>query len=79
MIFDLSAKDYTFNKNLVSNSAVNKAIIYGKNGIGKSFLGIVLFDIVILLQNKKTNKYLKNMESGRNHIIKRRKIMNIVN
>ena len=34
-------------------------------------------DIVILLQKKKANNLLKNMKSGRNSIIKRRKIVNM--
>ena len=46
LVFDLEAREYEFNKNLVINGIVNKAIVYGKNGIGKSNLGIALFDIV---------------------------------
>lgn len=52
LIFDLTARDYEFNKNLVSNGIVNKGIIYGKNGTGKSSLGIALFDIIIHLTDK---------------------------
>ena len=62
LVFDLSAREYEFNKHLVQNSIVNKAIIYGKNGVGKSSLGIALFDIVSHLTDKsKMNPiYLQN-------------------
>ena len=62
LIFDLSAREYAFNKNLVVNGIVNKGIIYGKNGIGKSNLGIALFDIVLHLTDKERMplQYLSN-------------------
>jgi len=62
LIFDLTARDYEFNKNLVVNGIVNKAIVYGKNGIGKSNLGIALFDIVMHLSDKERMQpqYLQN-------------------
>lgn len=61
-VFDLSAREYAFNKNIVVNGIVNKAIIYGKNGVGKSSLGIALFDIVGHLTDKERMpaKYLRN-------------------
>ncbi|MFK7982929.1 MAG: ATP/GTP-binding protein [Saprospiraceae bacterium] len=37
---------YEFNKESVKNGIVNHAIIYGKNGVGKSNLGLAIFDIV---------------------------------
>ena len=52
IVFDLTAREYSFNPLLVNNGIVNKAIIYGKNGIGKSSLGIALFDIVRHLTDK---------------------------
>lgn len=52
MVFDLTARDYSFNRNLVFNGIVNKAIIYGKNGIGKSSLGLAMFDMVLHLTDK---------------------------
>lgn len=62
LIFDLQAREYEYNKNLVSNDIVNKGIIYGKNGIGKSNLGIALFDIVLHLTDKERLpvQYLSN-------------------
>lgn len=56
LVFDLSARDYGFNKNLVYNGIVNKAMIYGKNGIGKSSVGLALFDIISHLTDK-TRQY----------------------
>lgn len=67
--FDLKARDYAYNKHLVKNGIVNKGIIYGKNGIGKSNLGLAIFDIVTHLTDKNrnvasyTNNYL-NVESN---------------
>ena len=62
LVFDLTARDYEFNKHLVVNDIVNKAIVYGKNGVGKSSLGIALFDIVSHLTDKERMpaKYLMN-------------------
>lgn len=62
LIFDLQAREYEYNKNLISNDIVNKGIIYGKNGIGKSNLGIALFDIVLHLTDKERLpvQYLSN-------------------
>lgn len=67
--FDLSAREYAFNKNLTVDGVVNKAIVYGKNGIGKSSLGFALFDIVRHLTDKERlpSKYLTNyinLDSG---------------
>lgn len=62
LVWDLNSRDYSFNRHLVQNGIVNKAIIYGKNGIGKSSLGLALFDITMhLTDNERINAgYLSN-------------------
>lgn len=62
LIFDLSAREYNFNKDLVKDDLVNKALVYGKNGTGKSNLGIALFDLTLHLTDKQRipDKYLQN-------------------
>lgn len=45
-VWDLSKhRDYAFNSGLIQNDIVNKGIIYGENGAGKSNLGFALIDI----------------------------------
>jgi len=48
-------KNYNFNPECVKDGVVNKAIIYGPNGIGKSNLGFAIFDIVSHLTDKNRN------------------------
>lgn len=55
-------KDYEFNKGFIKNNIINKALIYGKNGTGKSNLGYAIFDITYHLTDKRklqmrTNNY----------------------
>lgn len=71
MVLDLSASSYEFNSQLVSGKppVVRKALIYGENGVGKSALGIALFDISRhLTDNQKVRmRYLepyRNLDSG---------------
>jgi AAA15 family ATPase/GTPase len=45
-------KNYEFNSECILNGLVNKAIIYGYNGAGKSNLGLAMFDIVSHLTDK---------------------------
>lgn len=55
-IFDLeNTNGYAFNKESIKNGVVNNALIYGHNGVGKSNLGIALFDIIGHLTDKNTN------------------------
>lgn len=52
IIFDLTSKDYAFSNDIIKNGLVNKAIIYGRNAIGKSSLGLALFDIISHLTDR---------------------------
>lgn len=40
------AKEYSFNREAVRNNVIKTGIVYGVNGIGKSNLGLALFDII---------------------------------
>lgn len=55
--------DYQFNKNMIKNNLINKAIIYGKNGSGKSNIGFALFDITFHLTDKNKNMESKIMQN----------------
>lgn len=44
--------DYKFNPECVNNGLLSKIIIYGKNSVGKSNLGLAIFDIVSHLTDK---------------------------
>lgn len=61
-IFDLSdTSSFSFNPECVKNRIVNKAIIYGQNGCGKSNLGFAIFDLISQLTDKETEpNYYKN-------------------
>lgn len=39
-------RDYKFNNSCITNSLLGNIIVYGKNSVGKSNLGLALFDIV---------------------------------
>lgn len=47
---------YVFNKESIKNGVVNNAIVYGHNGVGKSNLGLAIFDIIGHLTDKETNE-----------------------
>ena len=49
---DFTAGSYAFNEAIVRDGVVKNAIVYGKNGVGKSALGIAIFDIVSHLTDK---------------------------
>jgi AAA15 family ATPase/GTPase len=52
-VFDFTnTSDYQFNSECVKNGVVNKGMIYGANGSGKSNLGLAIFDIVSHLTEK---------------------------
>jgi len=51
--------NYEFNTECVKDGVISKSIIYGINGIGKSNLGLAIFDLIIHLaeKNKEEAKY----------------------
>lgn len=55
LVFDLSqTRNYEFHDEYIKDGLVNKALVVGKNGCGKTNLGYAIFDIVAVL----TDKYL---------------------
>ena len=68
--FNFTASSYGFNEAVVCGGLVKNAIVYGRNGVGKSALGIGIFDIVSHLTDKEriSEKYIVpycNMNTGR--------------
>lgn len=67
--------DYQYNEKCIKNELINKAIIYGKNSVGKSNLGIALYDIVYntissaFLRTDSFNKSYKNADTERDELI----------
>ena len=61
-------RDYQFNTQCITNNLISKAIIYGKNSIGKTNLGLALFDIVSHLSSNNVTPglydYYLNVDSG---------------
>ncbi len=56
LTFDLTKSNfYEFNKKCVINGVVNKALLYGHNGVGKSNLGFAVFDLVSHLTDKQSS------------------------
>ena len=53
-------RDYQFNKRCLKNNLLNKIIIFGHNGEGKSNIGYALFDIVGTLTDKMTDNNQEN-------------------
>lgn len=45
-------RDYKFNTECIANGLIGKMIVYGKNSIGKTNLGLAIFDIVSHLSEK---------------------------
>lgn len=53
IILDFSdVRDYKFNSDCIKENLLNTLIIYGKNSVGKSNLGLALFDIVTHFTSK---------------------------
>ena len=56
IVLDFREKhDYKFNQECIKNNLLNKIIIFGQNGVGKSNIGYALFDIVGTLTDKRTD------------------------
>ena len=53
LVFDWTARDYAFNPGLIANGIVQKTLLYGKNGSGKSSLGLAMFDVISHLTDKR--------------------------
>lgn len=54
--FDFSDfKDYQFNTYAIKDKLIKSAMIYGKNGSGKTNFGLALFDLTIHLTDKERN------------------------
>jgi AAA15 family ATPase/GTPase len=57
-VFDLQdTNSYTFNSECIKNGIVNNAVIYGRNGVGKSNLGFAIFDIIMHLTDIIKNEF----------------------
>lgn len=68
---NFTAGSYAFNDAVVKGGLVKNAIIYGKNGVGKSALGIAIFDLVSHLTDNEriSDAYLRpycNQNTGKN-------------
>lgn len=56
LVFKLDqVKNYEFNTNAIKDSVVNTSLVYGKNGSGKSNLGLAIMDISNNLTDKEKN------------------------
>lgn len=53
LAFDFKAGRYDFNSDAEHNGFVKNAIVYGTNGIGKSALGLAIFDVILHLTDKR--------------------------
>jgi len=57
-VFDLTdTNGYNFNKDSIKTGLVNNALVYGHNGVGKSNLGLAIFDIIEHLTEQQKNDH----------------------
>lgn len=57
-IFSLTKSNYyNFNSNALKNDVVNKSIVYGRNGVGKSNISLAIFDIITNITDKDVKRY----------------------
>ncbi len=66
MFFDFTDfRDYKFNTFAIKNGLIKAAILYGKNGSGKSNFGLALFDLIThLTDNQRSLEQSKNYING---------------
>lgn len=69
-VFELDkTKGYNFNTECIKTEIVNNAIIYGKNAVGKSNLGIAIFDIVShITDNQRDPELYRNYLNAENDL-----------
>ena len=53
-------RDYQFNNTCVRDGILNKIIVYGRNSVGKTNLGLALFDIVSTLTSNNVTPGMYN-------------------
>ncbi|MDQ6962208.1 MAG: ATP-binding protein [Mariprofundaceae bacterium] len=63
-----AAKGYNFNADCVQNDVIQKAIIYGPNSIGKSNLGLAIFDLISHVTDKSKGEGLYSHYLHANHL-----------
>lgn len=69
LVFDLTKTNgYEFNKECVIDGVVNKAMVYGYNGVGKSNLGFAIFDLIshVTDRQKGVSCYQNYLHAGSN-------------
>ncbi len=63
-VLDFTAvRDYSFSKDCIRDSLLNKAVLIGKNGSGKTNLGLALFDIVYTLTDNQSEIHQTDEQS----------------
>jgi AAA15 family ATPase/GTPase len=84
LIFDLKdTNGYEFNKECLKNGIVNNALIYGHNGVGKSNLGLAIFDVISHLTDSINNEpeysnYLNALNTSKLAVFKYEFLINSV-
>ncbi len=58
IVIDFSnIKDYQYNKYAIKSDLIKTGIIYGKNGVGKTNIGLAIFDLTLHLVDKQQHPY----------------------
>ena len=72
LVFRLDqVKNYEFNNEAIREDVVKTALVYGRNGSGKSNLGLAIFDITLNLTDNENNNFVAyrhylNLENNQN-------------